>query len=318
MNFEELLGTLKTYALPMSGFLESRTGEEFRWWGETVAGAGIVLSRRVCSIDWSLTLETSEEALCVIIPLAGGSLEAEIDNQEMKVLPGTALIVAAPSVRRIRFRCAPQLSYVGLFFDSATVARVLLSVLRRAVLSELHLAPLFDLSTGTGVLFRRLAETLEAGLADGGALSRSPRLTALLVEAALRTIFENVPHRLSGSVRPGILDSAPQHVRLAVNFMHANMHRPITVDDVAHAAGTSLRSLQVGFRQYLHVVPTAYLRRIRLEAAHRLLSLPDNRLPISTVALKSGFSHLGRFSAEYRSLYGVSPVETVAKARLRK
>jgi AraC-like DNA-binding protein len=318
LDFEDLLTALGSYRFAVEASTEASEGEPFRWWDDTVSGPGIVVSRRVCTADWTMTLDTAEEALLVIVPLAGGRLEAEIGEQTTAVAPGAALIASAPSLRSIRFRSAPQLSYVELVFDSTTVGRVLASVFKRAFLGELQLAPKIDLSAGFGVSLGCLAEALVAGMLDDKCLERSPKSAMLLVEATLRMILENVPHRLSAWLDLGGLADAPHYIRLAANYMHANMHRPITVNDIARASGTSLRSLQSGFREHLEVAPMAYLRRMRLEAAHRELSAPQNPQPISAVAMKWGFSHLGRFSAEYRALYGVYPVDTVARTRHRR
>ena len=51
----------------------------------------------------------------------------------------------------------------------------------------------------------------------------------------------------------------------AVDFMHANMHQPLTLSEVAEATGISVRSLQYGFRRFRDITPLAYLREIRLE-----------------------------------------------------
>lgn len=97
--------------------------------------------------------------------------------------------------------------------------------------------------------------------------------------------------------------------------MHANMHQPLNVMDIARAAGVSVRSLQTGFRQFKDTTPAAYLRRIRLDAVHAELSLLTNRLPVGEVALKWGFTQMGRFAAQYRARFGGYPSETVMRAR---
>ncbi|QIG97958.1 MULTISPECIES: helix-turn-helix domain-containing protein [unclassified Bradyrhizobium] len=57
------------------------------------------------------------------------------------------------------------------------------------------------------------------------------------------------------------------------------------------------------------------MRPVRLEAIHDELSRPENLLPISEVALKWGFTHMGRFAASYRSAFGQYPSDTVRRAR---
>jgi transcriptional regulator GlxA family with amidase domain len=76
-----------------------------------------------------------------------------------------------------------------------------------------------------------------------------------------------------------------------------------------------VRSLQAGFRKFKETTPAAYLRRIRLEAVHAELSLSENRLPVREVALKWGFTQMGRFAAQYRARFGHYPSETLMWTR---
>lgn len=99
----------------------------------------------------------------------------------------------------------------------------------------------------------------------------------------------------------------PRAVKVAIDFLHVNMHKPLSIAEIADAAHVSVRSLQEGFRKAKGTTPIAYLRSIRLEAVHAELAHPDNRLPVGEVAQKWGFTHLGRFAAQYRSVYGVYP-----------
>ena len=70
------------------------------------------------------------------------------------------------------------------------------------------------------------------------------------------------------------------------------------------------RSLQAGFQRVLDTSPLAYLRDLRLRAVHVELTRPENFLPVREVALKWGFTHMGRFAAQYREAFGVTPSET--------
>jgi AraC-like DNA-binding protein len=89
---------------------------------------------------------------------------------------------------------------------------------------------------------------------------------------------------------------------------------PLTVLDVCIAVGISRRTLQYCFEQTLGIQPASYLRAIRLNSVRRELR---NAEPASTsvtdVATRWGFWHLGRFSANYRALFGELPSRTLAK-----
>jgi transcriptional regulator GlxA family with amidase domain len=97
--------------------------------------------------------------------------------------------------------------------------------------------------------------------------------------------------------------------------MADNADAPITVSDVADHLGISLRSLQAGFRQWRETTPTAFLRRARLQRVHEELLRSGNEANVTTVALRHGFSHLGRFSAQYRSAFGEDPRVTLRRGR---
>ena len=292
--------------------------ENFRWKSDIVIQPGFgVLRRNRYTADWAMggEEETSDERLHIVLPIAGVA-EATIGTRAAAATPLTALLAPASLARQIRLRCADgEYASVTLSFDAAIVSRVLSEICDGAKLSTLDLVPLLDLSTGAGASFNLLAQTITSSMLDERLFGRSPLAMSLLVEAALRLIFAHVPHRLSFRLNRDLLQVAPRHVTRAIDFMHANMHQPLNVMDIARAAGVSVRSLQTGFRQFKDTTPAAYLRRIRLDAVHAELSLLTNRLPVGEVALKWGFTQMGRFAAQYRARFGGYPSETVMRAR---
>ncbi|MEU9077926.1 helix-turn-helix transcriptional regulator [Kitasatospora sp. NPDC048538] len=110
----------------------------------------------------------------------------------------------------------------------------------------------------------------------------------------------------------------PPAVRRAKAFCEEHVHESVSVADIALAARTSLPNLRQGFRAHLNTTPRAYLRRLRLDHAHRdLLAIADGRAQgtVTDVACRWGFTHLGRFSAEYRKSFGQPPSETLRRSR---
>lgn len=119
---------------------------------------------------------------------------------------------------------------------------------------------------------------------------------------------------LDSLAKPTQRRAAPTAVRRALTFIEENAHRPITVDDVAAAAFISTRGLQYAFRRSMDTTPAEYLRRERLQGAHRDLR-GDGAESIAAIARRWGFSHPSRFAAAYREAYGVSPSATVERSR---
>lgn len=102
-------------------------------------------------------------------------------------------------------------------------------------------------------------------------------------------------------------------VRRVLRAMRADPARAFSLDDLAVIAGVSARSLQRKFRASLGQTPIEALRTVRLERARRALLLAARGQTISDIALRCGFSHLGRFSIEYRRCYGETPSQTLRR-----
>lgn len=103
-------------------------------------------------------------------------------------------------------------------------------------------------------------------------------------------------------------------LRLAVNYIDANAHRPIGLADIAAACNRGPRALQLAFRRTADTTPWAYVRSVRLSRARRDLVRADPRRDtVLAIALRWGFTNRSRFSAEYRSVYGESPGATLRR-----
>jgi transcriptional regulator GlxA family with amidase domain len=90
------------------------------------------------------------------------------------------------------------------------------------------------------------------------------------------------------------------------------------VVEVADALGVSTRALQQAFRGYAGITPHQYLLARKLHLARRQLTRAlAIRSPVTDAAISSGFTHFGRFSGYYRSLFGEAPRDTLARATAR-
>src|SRR4051812_1081387 len=77
------------------------------------------------------------------------------------------------------------------------------------------------------------------------------------------------------------------------------------VEGVAGRLGITDRHLRRAFGAEFGVSPVAYAQTQRLLLAKRLLT--DTRLPVTEIALASGFNSLRRFNALFRSRYWLNP-----------
>ena len=103
--------------------------------------------------------------------------------------------------------------------------------------------------------------------------------------------------------------------RRARAFFTEHFAQPLLMEDVCSELGVSLRSLQRCFADYYQVAPYQYLKTLRYnKARHALLRHTPASSSVTRIASDCGFQHLGRFSVEYKSLFGELPKKTLANA----
>lgn len=99
--------------------------------------------------------------------------------------------------------------------------------------------------------------------------------------------------------------------RLALDFIHTCFANPLSLTDIAQAAGASPRMLQIKVQRDFGLTPIDLLRQVRLAAARRRLKERGQTASVTQIAFECGFSHLGRFAIAYRQTYGEPPSKTV-------
>lgn len=109
-------------------------------------------------------------------------------------------------------------------------------------------------------------------------------------------------------------DAHPATLRRAIAYIDANAGRDLSAVDIASAAHVSVRAVQLAFRQYLDTTPMAYLRRVRLDHAHReLQAAAPGDATVTRVAARWGYGQPSSFAAQYRAAYGESPSQTLRR-----
>jgi AraC-like DNA-binding protein len=158
-----------------------------------------------------------------------------------------------------------------------------------------------DLAAGPGRAWRQLVGSLAAHLHDPGLFGGdSPVKDQLAGAVAAGFLLASCPGAGTGS------PARPRTVARVVDQLHDDPGRAWTAGEMAAAAGTSVRRLQEGFREWVGCTPTGYLTGIRLQRARADL-LADATLTTSEVAARWGFSSASRFAAAYRRRYGHPP-----------
>lgn len=107
---------------------------------------------------------------------------------------------------------------------------------------------------------------------------------------------------------------APGSVRRAEEYIRSMFAEPLTLADIATAAGVPARTLLESFRRFRDTSPIRYLRDVRLDRAREALRAGAVGTA-AEAAMDAGLMHLGRFSKEYAERFGERPSDTLRNGK---
>lgn len=107
-------------------------------------------------------------------------------------------------------------------------------------------------------------------------------------------------------------DSSKKLVNKVIATIRENLENPeFSVEDLSHEVGMSRVHLNRKLKEIMNISPSSLIKSIRLKQAAFLLI--NNKVNISEVAYKVGFSTHSYFSNSFHDYFGLTPSEFVAK-----
>lgn len=101
-------------------------------------------------------------------------------------------------------------------------------------------------------------------------------------------------------------------VKKAEEYMHHHLHNPIKISEICRMTNTSERVLEYAFNKIYGLSPKRFLTVLRLNKARKqLLGSSAYDVNVTNIAMSCGFRHMGRFAAEYKSMFGELPSQTL-------
>jgi AraC-like DNA-binding protein len=220
-----------------------------------------------------------------------GSAQMEVDGRVIPVLANHGLLGLPHGVVRATF--SGDCVRLVVRIESRLIERRSLFGTARFALSNPGIEP-----------FLEQVHSVLSSRAMIAAIDNEPSVRGR-VEALLATLLQR-------TCLPAISDNADlpiasRDVRRAEAYIGSNVSRNIRLEEIAGAAGVSVRTLQTSFKRDRHVTPMQYLRNLRLDAARQRLVAGSS---VAEAALDTGFSHQGRFAQYYRIRFGHAPSST--------
>jgi AraC-like DNA-binding protein len=239
------------------------------------------------------------------------------------ILPGTDEPVIGNATTGLIYSAEPGVGATASDLQSRLLVRLPASLLHQKLealldgrkVETIAFEPMFDQTHGAGATIRRMVDFLFAELEHSDSL--------LTNEIAIRSFEENLavclllglPHNYTerlGQQKPA---AAPGNVRRAEEFMRANAGMPLTIAEIAEAAGSGVRALQIAFRRFRGTTPMGVLQQARLEQARTEMLRAGQTDSLAQIAAEYGFSSPTRLAQLFRRKYGVYPSQMLRERR---
>ena len=120
----------------------------------------------------------------------------------------------------------------------------------------------------------------------------------------LGAFAELIAHHADNRPTPHPLRADWRRVRLVREYLDAHFAEDVSLEQLAHLAAVSPFHLLRIFRRDVGLTPHAYFTQVRVSQAKSLLL---SGLPITQVALDTGFSDQSHFTKRFKQIMGVTP-----------
>lgn len=242
---------------------------------------------------------------------AGGTVSFEHRKSPALTDPSLALVTAPREPINLTHWSA-HTKVLLVWFEEDKLENEIAAMLGRAVRGPVSFQP--QVRTGTTGLaaWIELVRTVHRSRD----LVQHPFVSASLSESLIRGFLSVTQHEYRERIDRSVNVGSSPTLRAATDLIDRNANLPLTPSLIAAYCHVDVRTLHAAFRKHLGTTPMEYLRRVRLQRIRA--DLRDSRGTDTTVASivhKWGVTHLGHFSAIYRSTFGVLPSETLRSER---
>ena len=165
--------------------------------------------------------------------------------------------------------------------------------------------PFVELKTAGLLALRQTLSSLHAWLRAGS--HELDLIGPLLEEMVVYQLISAWPQ--TAGLAPAAGAASSPAFKRAVDYIEANLHRQLTMQEIAHASGATVRALQLAFKREFGRSPIAWLLDRRLDRVRAML-LESETMTIREIATQWGFVHMSDFSRRYRERFGHLPSST--------
>jgi AraC-like DNA-binding protein len=176
---------------------------------------------------------------------------------------------------------------------------------------EFGLAP--DWNRGLAASLKRQLNFVMEEFQQADGVTSNAVAMASMTDHLLSLVLRGAPHNYSDRIDRGLAGAVPAYIRRAEDFMRAHCAEPIRMAQVAEAAGCSVGTLGVSFRNFRARTTLGALHAIRLERAYEEITRAETGASVATIARRYGFTNVGRFTVAFRRRFAKTPSEVARR-----
>ena len=244
-----------------------------------------------------------------LVAVGQGKKYCFVGEQRYEYGPGSGLVVLLPMpVQTEIVGATPENPFLAaiMALDLDRLSDILLKVERAdnfpAEPATEDVSGIFSI-TLTDDLIRPILRLFEA--------LQSVRDTAVLSESIMDEIhYRLLCHEHGAALRTLLRQRVHiQRITLAVDYIHENLDKPVSVEELAQMVHMSRATFYEHFKAVMHISPLQYAKSMKLFQARKYISEGKNA---SEAGYLVGYNSPAQFSREYKRHFGYSPSATVA------
>lgn len=139
------------------------------------------------------------------------------------------------------------------------------------------------------------------------------------VSGLTQTYRELLVRKLLNTFQSNVLDfdrplgNRDKTLDKVLGYIDQHIKEELSVEELAQLSGISLRKLYNLFSQQLSTTPKLLIKQRKLNAIQRDLASNPKIRNVTEAALDYSFTHLGRFSSDYKKAFGELPSDTLKR-----
>jgi AraC family transcriptional regulator len=232
-----------------------------------------------------------------ITAILSGTMKATIGEQELELAAGDTAFTNIGEWHSGRTR---RVEFVSI----GVTAGVINELIAELGLIGADAEVVFRSSVVRDPALIQTARTLATEIEDEK-LGHATMLDAVVRQLAIHLLRSHLTVRRSARIEFSRAGPVDRRLRRAVEFMHDNYSRELSLEEIAEAAYLSEYHFARLFKQITGVTPHVYLASLRLEGARKLLA--ETVLPIGQIASMVGYQSQSHFTKIFKSVTGVTP-----------